>query len=233
MDSVKAVFGVMLIAVAVWMLERILPASIIMVMWAMLLIIPAIYMHAIDTLPAGSSGWSRLWKGVGIVMLVQGVLIMIAVAAGGSDPLQPLKGISGGNIIGTTATGSVTQNSHLSFQKIKSIADLEQAVAQANAEGKTAMLDFYADWCVSCKEFEKYTFSNPEVIASLKNTITLQADVTANDEVDQALMKRFKIIGPPAILFFGKDGQERKNFRVVGYMEADLFIRQINGAFAR
>ncbi|MCW8888672.1 MAG: protein-disulfide reductase DsbD, partial [Gammaproteobacteria bacterium] len=230
MDSVKAVFGVMLLAVAVWMLERILPASIIMVMWAMLLIIPAIYMHAADSLPEGSSGWSRLWKGVGIVMLVQGILILVAVAAGGNDPLQPLKGISGGMVSSSTTSGS--QNSHVTFQTIKSVDDLERAVAKANAEGKTAMLDFYADWCVSCKEFEKYTFTNPGVIAALGNTVTLQADVTDNDAVDQELLKKFGIIGPPAILFFGLDGKERKNFRVVGYMEADSFTGQINGAFA-
>ncbi|MDH3355756.1 MAG: thioredoxin family protein, partial [Chromatiales bacterium] len=118
-------------------------------------------------------------------------------------------------------------------QKIKSLADLERAVAQANAQGKTAMLDFYADWCVSCKEFDKYTFSDPGVIATLKNTVTLQADVTANDEIDQALLKKFKIIGPPAILFFGLDGKEHKNYRVVGYMEANEFSKQVNGAFAR
>lgn len=230
MDSVKAVFGVMLLAVAVWMLERILPDAIIMVMWAMLLIIPAIYMHAADSLPEGSSGWARLWKGVGIVMLIQGILILIAVAAGGNDPLQPLKGITGGAVIGTSAS---SQSNHITFKKIKSIADLENAVAQANAQGKTAMLDFYADWCVSCKEFEKYTFTDPGVISALANTVTLQADVTANDDVDQQLLKKFKIIGPPAILFFDKNGKEHKNFRVVGYMQADKFTKQVNGAFAQ
>lgn len=230
MDSVKAVFGVSLLAVAVWMLERIIPSSITMVMWAMLLIIPAIYLHAIDSLPAGSSGWLKLWKGLGVVMLVQGILILIAVASGGNDPLQPLKGIGGGTIIGTAVS---SQNNHISFQTIKSIADLEQAVARANAEGKTVMLDFYADWCVSCKEFEKYTFSDPAVIAALSNSVTLQADVTANDEIDQALLKKFKILGPPAILFFGLDGVERKNFRVVGYMSAEEFAGQVNGALAK
>jgi len=230
MDSVKAIFGVSLLAVAVWMLERILPSSITMVMWAMLLIIPAIYLHAVDSLPAGSSGWLKLWKGFGVVMLVQGVLILIAVASGGNDPLQPLKGIGGGAVIGTTSS---SQSNHISFQTIKSVADLERAVAQANTNGQTVMLDFYADWCVSCKEFEKYTFSDPAVIAALRNSVTLQADVTANDEVDQALLKKFKILGPPAILFFGLDGAERKNFRVVGYMSAEKFAGQVNGAFAR
>ena len=228
MDSVKAVFGVMLLAVAIWMLERFLPSAITMVMWAMLLIIPAIYLHAVDSLPAGSSGWLKLWKGFGVVMLIQGILILIAVASGGNDPLQPLKGIGGGTITGSTAS---SQNSHITFQPIKSITDLEQAVARANAVGKTVMLDFYADWCVSCKEFEKYTFTDPAVIAALRNSVTLQADVTANDEIDQALLQKFKILGPPAILFFGLDGIERKNFRVVGYMGAVEFAGQVNGAF--
>ncbi|NOR51215.1 MAG: protein-disulfide reductase DsbD, partial [Gammaproteobacteria bacterium] len=232
MDSVKAVFGVMLLAVAVWMLERILPSAITMVMWAMLLIIPAIYLHAIDSLPEKSSGWLKLWKGFGIVMLVQGILILVAVASGGTDPLQPLKGIAGGGSVNMVGSSS-SQSSQITFQKIKSVADLNQAIIQANARGKTVMLDFYADWCVSCKEFEKYTFADPGVIAALRNSVTLQADVTANDEVDQALLKKFKIIGPPAILFFGLDGAERKNYRVVGYMSAEEFAAKVDGAFAR
>ena len=116
------------------------------------------------------------------------------------------------------------------FTRIKSVADLDAAIAAANASGKTVMLDFYADWCVSCKEMEKYTFPEPSVQAALANTVLLQADVTANDDVDQALMKRFGILGPPSILFFGRDGAEKPDYRVVGFKPATEFAPHIQQA---
>ena len=224
MDAVKAVFGVMLLAVAVWMLERILPAQVTLLMWALLAIVSAVYMGAIDGLGEGASGWRKLWKGLGLVLLIYGGLMLIGLAAGNNDPLQPLKELGRG-------IGSTAERPHLSFKTIKSIDDLEREVTTANAAGKNVMLDFYADWCISCKEFEKYTFTNPGVQNALANTVTLQADVTANDEIDQALMKHFNIIGPPAIIFYGRDGKELKNYRVVGYMPADEFSSHIKRAF--
>jgi thiol:disulfide interchange protein DsbD len=230
MDAVKAVFGVALLAVAIWMLERILPSAIIMTLWAVLLITSSIYMGTLETLTAGASGWKKLWKGLGMILLLQGAMILAGVAMGNSDPLQPLKGTSVQMI---SANGQQTMPSHVTFKKIKGVSGLEQAIKEANAAGKGVMLDFYADWCISCKEFEKYTFSNPGVISSLANVVTLQADVTANDDEDQALLKSFKLIGPPAILFFGKDGAEYRNHRVVGYMEADNFKKQVDSAFSQ
>lgn len=224
MDAVKAVFGVMLLAVAVWMLERILPAEITMLLWALLAIVSAVYMGAIEAIREGTSGWRKLWKGLGVALLIYGIMLLIGVAAGNSDPLQPIKGVGGG-------TGASIENNHLSFRTIKSSADLDREIVAANAQGKTVMLDFYADWCISCKEFEKYTFTDPAVQQALANSITLQADVTANDEVDQALMKRFNIIGPPAMIFYDKNGKELKNFRVVGFMPAAEFSAHINRAF--
>ncbi|QEP42006.1 protein-disulfide reductase DsbD [Ectothiorhodospiraceae bacterium BW-2] len=225
MDAVKAVFGVLLLAVAIWMLERILPAWLVMLLWALLLISAAVYLGALE--PVGDkSGWYRLWKGLGVVLLIQGILIMIGIASGAKDPLLPLKG----SPMMTQQAGGALQSAHVSFKSIKSLDDLEREIASASAAGKGVMLDFYADWCISCKEMEKYTFSDPKVIAALSNTVSLQADVTANDEIDKALMAHFKIIGPPAILFFNSKGEEVRANRVVGFMEPEPFIEQISQA---
>ncbi|HYE34152.1 protein-disulfide reductase DsbD [Methylocaldum sp.] len=216
MNSVKAAFGVGLLAIAVWLLERILPAAASMFLWALLLIIPAIYLGALDALPHPVSGWRRLWKGVGIVMLAYGVLLLIGVASDSTDPLQPLRGMY--------ATTAKAAPQSVAFQKVKSIDDLHKEVAKAEANGQWVMLDFYADWCISCKEMERYTFANPKVQGALGNVVMLQADVTQNSADDQALLKSFGLIGPPATLFFGPDKEERKSFRVVGYMNADEFL---------
>jgi len=217
MNAVKAAFGVGLLAIAVWLLERILPASVSMFLWALLLIIPAIYLGALDALPHPVSGWRRLWKGIGIVMLTYGVLLLIGVASDSTDPLQPLRGM-----YATTAKASPPQSAI--FKRVRNSDDLNEQVAAAEAAGKWVMLDFYADWCISCKEMERYTFANPKVQDALNNMVLLQADVTQNSADDQALLKRFGLIGPPATLFFGPDRAERKSLRVVGYMNADEFL---------
>ncbi|MES9834292.1 MAG: protein-disulfide reductase DsbD [Candidatus Thiodiazotropha sp. DIVDIV] len=217
MDAVKAVFGVALLGVAIVMLERIILAEVAMVLWGILLIISAIYMGALRNLEIEASGWQKLWKGLGFVFLVYGTLMLVGAAAGGKDTVQPLRGI-------VMAGGSGSAHQELTFKRIKSVSDLEREVAAASAAGQPVMLDFYADWCVSCKEMEKYTFSDSSVIAALSNTVLLQADVTANDDTDQALLQgHFGLPGPPAIMFYGADGQERKAFRVVGFKPADEF----------
>ncbi len=218
MNAVKGVFGVMLLAVAVWMLERILPGGVVMVLWALLLVVPAIYMGALEPVAQGSSGWKKLWKGLGLMMLIHGGLLLIGAAGGSTDPLQPLRGFGL-----SAAGGSAALPAHLEFKTIKTSADLDRELAAAGAQGKPVMLDFYADWCVSCKELEKYTFSDPQVQRALTGTVLLQADVTANDEADQVLLKRFGLIGPPAVLFFGSDGAERSPYRLIGYLEAVKF----------
>jgi thiol:disulfide interchange protein DsbD len=225
MDAVKAVFGVALLGVAIFLLERIIPADIAMLLWGILLIVSAIYMGALRHLEIEASGWQKLWKGVGVVFLVYGALMLVGAAAGGKDTLQPLRGIA------WVGSGGTHGSQELVFQRIKTLADLQREVAKASARGQTVMLDFYADWCVSCKEMEKYTFSDPRVIAALQDTLLLQADVTANDAQDQALLQgHFGLPGPPAIMFYGKDGQERKNYRVVGFKPADEFAPHVVNA---
>ena len=156
-------------------------------------------------------------------MLGYGSLMLIGAAAGGKDTLQPLRGLG-------FASGGAEQR-HLDFKPIKTLADLEREVAAASARNQPVMLDFYADWCVTCKEMEKYTFSDPKVLKTLADVVVLQADVTANDAQDQALLQgHFGLPGPPSIMFYGADGRERKNYRVVGYMEAGEFAKHVEKA---
>ncbi|HEY0635930.1 MAG TPA: thioredoxin family protein, partial [Gammaproteobacteria bacterium] len=226
MDSVKAVFGVLMLAVAIWMLERILPAVITMVLWALLLIVSASYMGATDAVDEKASGWRKLWKGLGLALLVWGVLLLVGAATGGSDPLKPIHlGVSG-------ASASSSQEKALAFNTVSSEAELDGAIAAASAQGKPVMVDYYADWCVSCKEFEKYTFSNPDVQAALADAVLLQIDVTENNDNDQALLKRYRLIGPPALLFFDRGGQERSEFRLVGFVPPTEFANHARQALA-
>ncbi len=224
MDAVKAVFGVLLLALAIWLLERVMPYGYIIAMSAALLIVSAVYMKALDNLPEGSSGWLKLWKGTGVVMLIWGILLLIGLSAGNRSLLQPLANFSGGD------GGSQVTSTKLQFKVIKGLVGLEQAMQQA--KGKTVMLDFYADWCISCKEMEAFTFSDPKVQAALADTVLLKADVTPNDAQDKELYKHFGIIGPPSIMFFDKNGNELKAYRVVGFMPADQFAAHVRAAFA-
>lgn len=227
MDAVKAVFGVLLLAVALWMLERILPTAVTMALWAALLIASGVYLGALEPLREGASGWFRLWKSLGVALLVWGVLMLVGAAAGGRDLLQPLRGVL---VSGAGETGAHTG---LVFQQVKGPEGLDQALAAARREGRPVMLDFYADWCISCKEMEKYTFGDAQVQAALEGVVLLQTDVTANDAQDQALLKRFGLFGPPAILFFNPQGEELANYRVVGFVPADEFAAHVRRALQR
>jgi thiol:disulfide interchange protein DsbD len=223
MEVVKAVFGVALLGVAIVLMERILPPAAAMALWALLLICSAVYLGALQQLPPSVSGWRKLWKGLGLFLLSYGVLMLIGAAAGGKDTVQPLRGLG----LGSDGAGE----QHAAFKRIKTVADLDREVAAAASAGRPLMLDFYADWCVSCKEMERYTFSDPAVIAEMDRFVLLQADVTANDEQDQALMQgRFGIPGPPAILFFDPAGQELRGYRVIGFKPAEEFADHLRRA---
>ncbi|NJN47889.1 MAG: thioredoxin fold domain-containing protein [Candidatus Competibacteraceae bacterium] len=209
-------------AVALWLLERILPPVVAMLLAALLLIVSATYMGALQPVVHGAPAWRTLVKGCGVVLLIYGILLLVGVAAGGRDVWQPLRGV---NFI---ATGSGQPERTLSFRPIKTIADLERELVQAR--GRSVLVKFYADWCVTCKELEKYTFPDPAVQAALQNTILLKADVTAHDDADQALQQRLGIMGPPAILFYDADGIENRAHRVVGFMDANRFAAHVNQA---
>ncbi|MCX9156348.1 protein-disulfide reductase DsbD [Niveibacterium sp. 24ML] len=212
MESVKRGFGVMLLALALWLVHPVLPEVVIMLAWAALAIVCAVYLHALDPLPPQAKGWRRFWKGVGVLLLIVGSALLLGALGGSRDPLQPLGFLRGAN------AGQAEKQ--LAFERVTSLAELDQRIA----EGKPVMLDFYADWCVSCKEMERFTFRDERVIAALKGSTLLKADVTANTASDQALLKRFGLFGPPGIVFFDASGREIEGLRVIGYQDADAFL---------
>jgi thiol:disulfide interchange protein DsbD len=217
MNAVKAVFGVGLLAVAVSLLERIVPPAVTLALWSLLLIVPAVYLSALDPLPHPCSGWRKFWKGIGVAMLSYGLLLLIGAASNSSDPLQPLRGLS------AAAPASQAPKTE-AFKRVMSLEELDRGLAAAKSQGRWALVDFYADWCTSCKEMERYTFGDPAVQAAMAGMVLLQVDVTGNDDREQALLKRYQLIGPPATLFFGPDGVERQNHRLVGQINAQQFL---------
>jgi thiol:disulfide interchange protein DsbD len=223
MDTVKAAAGVVLLAIAILFLERIsfISSTFIMMLWATFFIVVGVYLGALDAIKEGASGWFKLWKGLGVVFIVYGVIVMLGGVTGARNFNDPMHG-------STLTMGGGAEKQHLAFKRIKTAQDLQNEIAAAKAAGKYIMLDFYADWCTYCKQFEDYVFTNKDVQLLLKDFVLLQADVTANDEQDQELNKFTSVQAPPAILFFGKDGKEIRKYRIVGNMDAETFIKHVN-----
>ncbi len=216
MDTVKNLFGVMLLGVAAWMFARIVPGWLGMLLWAVPLFVAAWFLVRAVT-RSTTARWSA--RVAGAAAGLYGVALVAGMALGATDPLAPIPQLA-------------AKQEHLEFKRIKTVADLEREVALAATNNRPVMLDFYADWCVSCKEMEKYTFTAQSVHAALGDAVLLQADVTANDTDDQALLKHFGIFGPPTIAFYGPDGTERTNYRVVGFMKAEEFAGVVTQATA-
>ncbi|HNK01901.1 MAG TPA: protein-disulfide reductase DsbD [Accumulibacter sp.] len=213
MEAIKKTFGVILLATALWLVSPLLPGVAGMLAWALLLIVSASYLHALDPLPVHARGWQRFWKGIGIVLLLCGAALLLGALAGSRDPLQPLSVLRNG------ASGGETRP--LPFVRVGSV---DEVAARVKSAQRPVMLDFYADWCVTCKEMERTTFADPRVQAELARWTLLQADVTRNSEQDQALLQRFKVYGPPAIIFFDRSGKEIEGVRIVGLQGADEFL---------
>ena len=227
MESVKRFFGVLLLGVAIWLISPVIPAAIHMLMWAALLIISAIYLHAVDSLPARSSGFRKFLKGIGIIALLFGIALLAGALSGSRDILQPLAKINlaGINENNTNKT-SIIESQHLPFQRVNSLAELNKRIAAS--QNKYVMLDFYADWCISCKEMERFTFTDAEVKNRLRDVVLLQVDVTENTIDDEALLKYFKLFGPPGILFFDRHGREIYDARTIGYQNKEDFLAILN-----
>lgn len=214
MDAVKAVFGVGLLALAVWMLERIVPPALTMLLWGALAIACGVYLGAITRLPPDAGGWRKLWQALGVMLLVVGVIQFIGAASGGRDWTRPLAGLAGG-----TSTAAAPQ-----FTQVHTASELDAALATA---GGPVVLDFYADWCVDCKRMERRTFPDPEVARRLAGYTLLKMDVTAYDEYHQEVLARYGLIGPPAYLFF-RNGRELESFRLFGFTPPGRFAEHLD-----
>ena len=220
MDNVKAIFGVSLLAVAIWMMSRILPDAIVLLLWAILAIASGVYLGALSQ---ATTGWHKLAKSIGLVLLAWGMFLLIAVASGGNSALKPLAHLASS----ASTTHTTSASSHPQFVKVDTHAALDAALAQAQSQGKAVLLDFYADWCVSCKEMEALTFTDPRVSSMMQSLVLLQIDITANTAEHQALLKRFGLVGPPAILLFNAQSVEQRSLRTIGFMNADQFSQQL------
>lgn len=217
METVNRFFGVVLLGVAIYLVSPLLPAVVPMLAWAALLIFFAVYLHAIDPLSHDAPGYRRLFKGIGVIALLAGVALLIGALSGGRDILQPLSGLR-------SATAPAPQTPL--FHRVSNLAQVEGAISAA--PGKPVLLDFYADWCVSCQEMERFTFTNDAVQARLDRMLTLQADVTANLDEHKALLKRFGLFGPPGIVFFDRQGNEIKGLRVIGFQPPAKFAATLD-----
>jgi thiol:disulfide interchange protein DsbD len=222
MDAVKAVFGVAFLFLALWMLERVLDPVWIMLLAGILLVGCGVHLHALERLPEGASGWQRTWKALGVTLLALGVIQFIGVAAGGRDPLKPLAALRAG--------GGAAEAPKMPFQPLETTSELDRAIAAANAAGRPVLFDFYADWCVECKRMERNTFTDAAVRDALSDYVLLKVDVTAQDDDDVALQRRFGIVGPPATLFFHCGSDERRDLRLVGYEDPAPFAERVRRA---
>ncbi len=213
MDATKDIFGVLMLGMAIYMLSRILPASITLMLWGALFVITSMYMGTFS--PVSEDKWARMRKGGGILFLVYGLLMVVGAGFGNDDPMRPLANI-GHPVV---ALGSKSTN----MDTVKNLTDVRRELAKSRAKGKFLMVDFYADWCTACTSMDKHTFQNPDVEKLLSQFTVLRADVTHNDATDKALETYFDVIAPPTILFFGPDCRELKQYRVVGEMNAEKF----------
>ncbi len=218
MNAVRNFFGVLMLSMAIWIISPVIPTTLQLAFWAMLAIICAVYLNALEVLPSHHTFISKFWKGIGLILLIYGIGLLIGALSGGKSVFQPL-----GHLFNQQNLNQNAENvSHkLKFHPIKNVAELEKTLA--NTDGKPVMLDFYADWCVACKELESLTFSDANIQQLLKNTLLLQVDVTNNTEADLALLKRFNLFGPPGIVFFNASGQEITSIRTVGFQNAARF----------
>lgn len=219
MDAVKRFFGVMLLALAIWIIQPLLPIAVQMALWALLLILTAAYLHVLDALPQRATGWHKLRKGVGLLLLLLGISYLVGALSGAHDILRPL---------GALGKAETSVSTPFPWQRVKDLAELDSRIAEA--KGKVVVLDFYADWCVSCKEMERYTFSDAQVRQKMHSAVLLQMDVTANTADDKTVLKRYGLFGPPATLFFDAQGQELEDARVVGYQEVADFLKSLKNA---
>ncbi len=220
MDTVSHIFGVVMLAIAIWMLSRIVTPSLALLLWAFLLIIISVYLGALESLHGHYKGIKAFYKGVGIIVLVYGLMLFYGGIKGAENPLAPLTFASELQVASTAS-----QNTTVEFKTIHSSKELDTLLEQS--KGKKVMLDFYADWCTSCKELDHVTFKDSRVIELLKGMVLIRADVTANSDDEKALAKRFNLFGPPAMIFFDEAGIPISGGNLIGYKNTEAFINHI------
>ena len=216
MENIKRVCGVLLLGTAIWIASPLVPIAGQLAAWASLLIISAVALRATDPLLPQATYAARFWKGVGVILLLLGIALMIGALSGAPSVWQPLAGLK------SATTQTLPRRA---FERVRSIDELDARLASAQ---KPVLLDFYADWCVTCQEMEQFTFSDARVQAKIADWILLKVDVTANTVDDKALLSRFSLFGPPATLFFDAKGSERRDVRVIGFQNAQNFLKTLN-----
>jgi thiol:disulfide interchange protein DsbD len=221
MNAVKAAFGIMMLGIAIWMLDRIVPATVTLLLWALLVFMTGVFLGAFESLGERPTSVRRLAKGLGVLACLYGALMLIGWTLGGDDPIKPIPR-------GSFAGQAQQEREALRFMAVESVAELETLLGQARAAGQPVMIDFTADWCTSCKEMESYTFPDRTVIAALEPFMLLRADVTANDDGDKALLQYFDSYGPPTIAFFDRAGNALDPYRLVGYVKAPEFAAHVS-----
>lgn len=212
MESITRIFGIVMLGVAIWLLDRVLDATIIIYLWALLLLGSAIYLKIYQHLLA---------QLITVVIFILGIVLFVGAISGATNPLNPLEKF-------TSSKMTQVSDEKLIFKKIKNIQELELAIKNSN---KPVMLDFWASWCVSCKELEEITFQDEQVINKLQEFTLLKADVTENNDEDKALQKKFGVVGPPALIFWDKDKNEIQASRIIGYKNPKDFLEIVNKNF--
>jgi len=223
MEGVKAVFGVALLLMAVWMLDRILPVEATMAMTGIILVVSAVYLNVFERLGEHTGGWHRLWKGLGMILLVYGAALLIGLLSGSRSLLYPLQGLA----VSQAGPSGAAVRGQLDFTTVTSLQQLDPLLVQAAATGQPVMLDFYADWCVSCVELEYVTFADADVQRRLAGFSLIKVDVTANDAAAKALNQRYQVFGPPVLFFVDASGQPRPEMTMVGVIEPEDFLARI------
>lgn len=222
MDSVKSIFGVMLIGVSIWMISRILEENISMMLWGALAVLVAVNMGALEPIRGRCIRCNRAnKKGVGIIIFLYGMSLLLGGMSGAKDPIHPLDPF----LPNKEAVSTVTQNQHKTFEKITSIEELDAILAEN--KGKKVLVDFYADWCSSCKELEDKTFSDENVKTAMDEYVLVKVNLTANDEAAKAISTQFNLFGPPAILFFDEKGERQKSADIIGFKGPEEFLKHL------